>query len=80
MSTAYDRLASLLNTKLGVAKEEITPDATFEDLDMDSLALVELTDVLDAAFGIKLDENQVTKETKLTEVASLLKAQEVDRP
>jgi acyl carrier protein len=80
MSTAYDRLASLLITKLGVAEEEITPDATFENLDMDSLALVELTDILDAEFGIKLDENQVTKENKLTEVASLLEAQEVDRP
>ncbi|MFD7501465.1 acyl carrier protein [Streptomyces sp. NPDC059850] len=79
MSVTYDRLASLLTTKLGVASEEITPDATFEELDVDSLALVELTDILDAEFGITLDESAVAKDSKLSEVASLIEAYEADR-
>lgn len=79
MSVAYDRLVSLLTTKLGIAREEITPDVTFEDLDVDSLALVELTDILDAEFGITLDEGAVAKDSKLTEVASILETYEAGR-
>ncbi|MET8130183.1 acyl carrier protein [Streptomyces sp. NPDC005231] len=79
MSVAYDRLVSLLTLKLGVASEDVAPDITFEELEVDSLALVELTDILDAEFGVKLEEGSVRKDRKLAEVASILEQYENGR-
>ncbi|MEV5646071.1 phosphopantetheine-binding protein [Streptomyces flaveolus] len=78
MSAFYERLIVLLTTKLGVSHEDVSPDATFEDLDMDSLALVELTDILDAEFGISIEEGAVGKQTTLADVAKVLETYLVD--
>jgi acyl carrier protein len=41
--------------KLGPEPEEITRDATFEALDVDSLDLVELSQVVEDRYGVKLE-------------------------
>jgi acyl carrier protein len=68
----YEQLVELLSTKLGVPTEETAPDATFADLEIDSLALVELSDVLEGQYGLALEEGQVTKETTLSDAAERL--------
>jgi len=40
--------------KLGPDASEITPDATFESLEIDSLDLVELAQVIEDEFGVEL--------------------------
>ena len=40
--------------ELGVERDQITRDATLEDLDVDSLDVVELAQVIDERFGIDL--------------------------
>lgn len=47
METAYDLMTRLLTDHFGVPGEQITPDATFEELDIDSLAKVELVTLLE---------------------------------
>ncbi len=39
---------------LGPDRSEITRDATFESLDVDSLDLVEMTQVVDEEFGVQI--------------------------
>lgn len=48
--TIADELA-----KLGPEPEEITRDATFEALDVDSLDLVELGQIVEDRYGVKLE-------------------------
>ncbi len=40
--------------ELGAERDEITRDATFESLDVDSLDLVELSQVIEDEFGVEL--------------------------
>ena len=50
----YERVKSALGEQLGVDETEITNEASFqEDLDADSLDLVELIMELEDQFGIK---------------------------
>ncbi|MEU9187858.1 acyl carrier protein [Streptomyces sp. NPDC048484] len=65
-----------MSAKLGVPEEDIHPDATFEDLEVDSLAIVELSDVIEGQYGVTLEDGQVTKRTTMARTAELLAAQE----
>ena len=40
--------------ELGADRDEITRDATFESLDVDSLDIVELSQVIEDEFGVEL--------------------------
>jgi acyl carrier protein len=43
----------------GPARETVTRDATFQTLDLDSLDLVELTQMIEEEFGVQLESADV---------------------
>ncbi|MFD7291282.1 acyl carrier protein [Streptomyces sp. NPDC059863] len=51
-----DRIIAIVTEHFGVDPAEITPSTTFEDLDMDSLALAETVVVLEDQLGLELPE------------------------
>src|ERR1700739_845800 len=54
----YERVKEVLTEQLGVEESEITMEASFqEDLDADSLDLVELIMELEDQFGIKISDD-----------------------
>ena len=54
----YERIKEVLTEQLGVEESEITVEASFqEDLDADSLDLVELIMELEDQFGIKISDD-----------------------
>src|SRR5262249_61906956 len=60
----YERVKEVLAEQLGVDENEITPEASFqEDLDADSLHLVELIMELEDQFGIKISDEDAQKIT-----------------
>jgi len=60
----YERVKSALGEQLGVDEAEITNEASFqEDLDADSLDLVELIMELEDQFGIKIPDEDAQKLT-----------------
>lgn len=57
MASTYDTLVTLLVEKFQVDPVMIRPGVTFEDLEIDSLFMVELMLVVQSDLGIKIDEN-----------------------
>lgn len=49
----------VLTSEFGVPEGEVTPDATFEALGLDSLDVVELTLVLEERTGVKLEDEEL---------------------
>jgi acyl carrier protein len=54
--TVYDALP-----QFGVEESEITRDATFEELDVDSLDLAELSQIIEDEYGVQLKGDDVGK-------------------
>lgn len=59
-SEAFDKFRQCAVDVLQVPEDKVTPDATFgDDLDADSLDLVELVMALEEEFGISVDESEL---------------------
>ena len=57
---AFDKFRECAVEVLYVAPEKVTPEASFaDDLDADSLDLVELVMALEEQFGITVDESEL---------------------
>ncbi len=53
------RLKALLVSELGLDEDKITPDANFEeDLEVDSLGVVELLMALEDEFGVEIPDDE----------------------
>jgi acyl carrier protein len=60
----FERVKAVLSEQLGVDESEITEDASFQDdLDADSLDLVELIMELEDNFGMKIPDEDAQKIT-----------------
>lgn len=76
MST-LDRLCGILTGYFGVDADEVRPDATFAELDLDSLAIVEFALVAEKEFGILIGEDELTPHATVTDALLLLGAKGV---
>ena len=64
MSAAPDSVEKVVREALpqfGVEPDDITREATFEDLDVDSLDLAELSQIIEEEFGVALKGEDVAK-------------------
>ncbi|KOX12422.1 acyl carrier protein [Nocardiopsis sp. NRRL B-16309] len=75
MSSTYDQLVTLLTERFEVSPEDITPDTTFEDLEMDSLFMVELLLVVQSEMGVRISEDSATPADTVARAAELIDAQ-----
>jgi acyl carrier protein len=68
MSAHQDRLFALVSEKLGVMPEELDTTSTFDHLDLDSLALIELSVIVQKEFGVQIDETALTSENTFADI------------
>ena len=62
MASTYDRLQKIVIEQLGVDEAEVTPEASFvDDLNADSLDLVELIMSLEEEFGTEISDEDAEK-------------------
>ena len=62
MANIEEKVKEIIVNQLGVDPEEVTPNAYFvEDLDADSLDLVELIMAMEEEFGIEVPEEEAEK-------------------
>jgi acyl carrier protein len=60
--SAEDRLKKIIAKELSVSEEEVTPEASFiEDLNADSLDLVELIMALEEEFNVKISDEEADR-------------------
>ena len=60
--SAEDRLKKIIAKELSVSEDEVTPDASFiDDLNADSLDLVELIMALEEEFNVKISDEEADR-------------------
>ncbi|MEU3948615.1 acyl carrier protein [Streptomyces sp. NPDC029526] len=74
MPDTYDTLRSVLTGAFRVPEEEIRPELTLAQLDLDSLALTELVLVLHERLGVRIDGEHASRETTLARIVEHLDA------
>jgi acyl carrier protein len=72
MSTVYDRLSNLLITKFGVGAAEIAPDVPLSELELDSLALVEVAMAVQEEFGVDIGESELAPKHTMADAVAVL--------
>ncbi|MFF3399027.1 acyl carrier protein [Streptomyces sp. NPDC002659] len=72
MSDVYDRLIKLLAEGFGLEPAEVGPEDTLGHLELDSLALVELTVAVEEEFGVALSDDDVSQKSTLNQAAQVI--------
>lgn len=74
MATVYDRVKTLLVEKFGVPEDDLSPEATFEDLDLDSLDLVEFALAAEEELGVRISDEEAEDLETLQDTVKLLES------
>jgi acyl carrier protein len=74
MNAVFDRVKELLVDKFGVPADDITPAATFEDLDLDSLDLVEFALAAEEEMGVRITDEEAEDLQTLDDTVKLLES------
>jgi acyl carrier protein len=57
----YEQIAQILHKERGIPLDKITPEASFSDLGLDSLDVVDLLMVFEDKFGVTMEINAGVK-------------------
>jgi acyl carrier protein len=58
--------------EFGEERENLTPTARFEDLDVDSLDLVELAQIVEDEYGVEIADSDLDKIETVSDVVELI--------
>lgn len=70
----YIQLKEILTTKFQLDADEIVPSSTLEDLQLDSLDLVELALVIEKEFGTRVSDDELANIQELEAIVDLLES------
>ena len=71
--TTFERLKKIIVEQLGVDEEEVNPQASFvDDLNADSLDLVELIMSLEEEFGMEISDEDAEKIQKVSDAVEYI--------
>jgi len=69
----FEKVKSIIVEQLGVDADEVTPDTSFEDLNADSLDIVELIMALEEEFDMEIPDEDAEKLQKVSAVVEYIK-------
>nr|AHB38507.1 EpnE [Streptomyces hygroscopicus] len=68
----FETLKEVLVGKLKAASEKITPEATVEEAELDSLSIVELSIILEKDFTITITDDELLAAPTIGDMAKLI--------
>jgi acyl carrier protein len=68
----FESVKEILVNKLKVNPEQITPEATREDIELDSLAVVELSLVLETELGVSVSDDELLEAKTVGDMVALI--------
>jgi acyl carrier protein len=71
MTTVSSRISSVL-TKFGISVDEAPADKTLDELGLDSLARLELVELLQEEFQVQISDEEASKATTVADITRLL--------
>jgi len=75
--SVQDQVIEIIANQLSVAKEEVTPKASFvDDLGADSLDLVELVMAMEEKFGVDIADEYAEKMKTVQDAVNYIQAQQ----
>lgn len=74
MSDVVRYLTVLLSQNFDVVAEDIAPESTLDDLGVDSVATIELIDILQEEFRIKIADDELTNKNTVEQVIGTVTA------
>ncbi|GGS24195.1 MULTISPECIES: acyl carrier protein [Actinokineospora] len=68
----FETLKNILVDKLKISGDQIVAEATKEDIELDSLAVVELSLVLEKELGLKISDDELMELDTVGEIVALM--------
>jgi len=68
----FEKVRSLISEQLDIDEDKITPETTFEDIDADSLDVVELVMALEEEFDLEIADEAVENIKTVADVVSYI--------
>ncbi|PWI12142.1 acyl carrier protein [Streptomyces sp. NWU339] len=72
MEDVYTRLVELLTSTFGLDADSISPTSTLSALELDSLALVELSVAAQEEFEVSIEDNEMEPESTVGQAAEII--------
>jgi acyl carrier protein len=73
VSATFDRVQAIVAEQLGVDQEKVVPEAEFvQDLNADSLDLVELIMSLEEEFGVEISDEEAERIVKVSDAIDFI--------
>lgn len=68
----FETLKNILVDKLKISPDQIVAEATKEDVELDSLAVVELSLVMEKELGLKISDDELMELDTIGEIVALM--------
>jgi acyl carrier protein len=69
---SLDKISNLLTGRFGVPADEISGEATFNNLDLDSLTMIEMLLAVEEEFGVVIAEDEVSADNTVAAIVELI--------
>ncbi len=73
----FEILKNILVDKLKVPPEQVTMEANKDDLELDSLGVVELSMILQTELGLEITDNELLEVENIAEMVALMEERSV---
>jgi acyl carrier protein len=73
MDTVPERITALLVEHVGVEPADVRFTARFEEMGMDSLAVIELAEILQEEFHVQIPDEDFARSSNLADLVALLR-------
>lgn len=72
VQSVREQVVALLTARFGLEEASVSPEMTFDSMEIDSLALVEFSLALQEDFGVPVSEEEFTAQHTVDQVAELM--------